>query len=81
MYTYIWGFPGGSMVKDPATNAGDLCSIPWSGRSPGGGHGNPLSILAWRIPWAEEPEGLQSMRLQRVRHKLKRLNMHIHIHT
>ena len=26
------------------------------------------SILAWRIPWTEEPEGLQSMRLQRVRH-------------
>jgi len=24
--------------------------------------------LAWRIPWAEEPGGLQSMRLQRVRH-------------
>ena len=28
------------------------------------------SILAWRIPWTEEPEGLQSMRLQRVRHNL-----------
>ena len=26
------------------------------------------SILAWRIPWAEEPNGLQSMGLQRVRH-------------
>ena len=26
------------------------------------------SILAWRIPWAEEPGGLQSMRSQRVRH-------------
>ena len=26
------------------------------------------SILAWKIPWAEEPWGLQSMRLQRVRH-------------
>ena len=26
------------------------------------------SILAWRIPWTEEPAGLQSMRLQRVRH-------------
>jgi len=25
-------------------------------------------ILAWRIPWTEEPGGLQSMRLQRVRH-------------
>ena len=26
------------------------------------------SIPAWRIPWTEEPEGLQSMRSQRVRH-------------
>jgi len=26
------------------------------------------SILAWRIPWAEEPDGLQSMGSQRVRH-------------
>ena len=26
------------------------------------------SILAWRIPWAEEPEGLQSMELKRVGH-------------
>ena len=28
----------------------------------------PSSILAWRIPWTEEPDGLQSMGLQRVRH-------------
>ena len=27
------------------------------------------SILAWRIPWTEEPGGLQSIALQRVRHK------------
>ena len=27
------------------------------------------SILAWRIPWTEEPDGLQSMRWQRVGHK------------
>ena len=26
------------------------------------------SVLAWKIPWTEEPLGLQSMRLQRVRH-------------
>ena len=26
------------------------------------------SILAWRIPWTEEPDGLQSMGLQRVRY-------------
>ena len=27
-----------------------------------------FSILAWRIPWTEEPEGLQSMRPQKVGH-------------
>ena len=35
-------FPGGSDSKESAFNAGDLGSIPGSGRSPGGGHGNPL---------------------------------------
>ena len=39
--------------------------IPWLGRCPGGGHGNHSSILAWRIPWTEEPGGLQSTALQR----------------
>ena len=36
------GFPGGSEVKASACNAGDLGSIPGSGRSPGEGNGNPL---------------------------------------
>ena len=36
------GFPGGSEGKASACNAGDLGSIPGSGRSPGGGNGNPL---------------------------------------
>ena len=34
------------------------------------------SVLAWRIPWAEEPGGLQSIGLQRVWTRLKRLSMH-----
>ena len=59
------------MVKDPPANAGDVRdtgSIPGSGRSPGGGHGNPSNILAWRSPWTEEPGGLWSIRSQRVGH-------------
>ena len=36
------GFAGGSVVKNPPANAGGEGSIPGSGRSPGGGHGNPL---------------------------------------
>ena len=38
----ITGFPGGSDGKASACNAGDLGSIPGSGKSPGEGHGNPL---------------------------------------
>ena len=38
----IWGYLGGSEVKAYAYNAGDLGSIPGSGRSPGEGNGNPL---------------------------------------
>ena len=40
--TPILGFPGGSDCKESACNAGDLGLIPGLGRSPGGGHGNPL---------------------------------------
>ena len=36
------GFPGGSEVKESASNAGDSGSIPGSGRSPGEGNGSPL---------------------------------------
>ena len=35
-------FPGGSVVKNPLANAGDVGLIPESGRSPGEGNGNPL---------------------------------------
>ena len=71
------------MVKNTAANAGELRNaglISGLGRSPGGGHGSPLqysgleegmaalsSILAWRIPWTGEPDGLRSLGLERVR--------------
>ena len=47
-------------------DAGDMGSIPGLGRSPGGRNGNPLRILAWKIPWGEEPGRLKSMGPQRV---------------
>ena len=58
----------GGSNKESTCNVGDLDLI--------AGLGNPLeketathsSILAWRIPWTEEPGGLQSMGLQRVGH-------------
>ena len=64
------GFPGGSVVKNLPANAGDACLIPGSGRSPGEGHATHSSILDWEIPWTEEPDGLQFMGSQRVRHDL-----------
>ena len=54
--------------KESACKAEDSGLIPGSGRSPGGGNGTHSSLLAWRIPWTEEPGGLQSMGPQRVRH-------------
>ena len=65
-YTFCAGFPAGSVVKNLPANAGDLNSILGLGISPREGNGNPF----WEIPWTEEPGWLQSLGLQRVRHKL-----------
>ena len=46
----IWGHPGGSDGKESAWNAGDTGSIPWSGRSPGEGNGNPLQYSCQENP-------------------------------
>ena len=56
---YIKGFPDGLAVKNPPVNVGDEGLIPGLGRSPEEGNNNPFSILAWRIPWTEEPGELQ----------------------
>ena len=50
------------MGKNSPANARDLGSTPGSGRPPGGGHATHCSILAQRIPWTEEPGGLQALR-------------------
>ena len=62
------GFPGGSAGKGSTCSAGDLGSIPGSGRTPGEGKATHSSILAWRIPWTEEPGRQQSMGPQRGGH-------------
>ena len=64
----ILDFPGGSGGKESACNAGHLGLIPGLGRSLEKGMATHSSILAWRIPWTEEPGGLYYMRSQRVRH-------------
>ena len=57
--------PGGSDGKESTCNE----DMPvGSGRSPGGEMAAHSSILNWRIPWIEEPGGLQSVGSQRVRH-------------
>ena len=57
------------MVKNLPANAGnirDASLIPGLGRSPGEGMSIHFSVLAWTIPWAEEPGGLQSVGSQSV---------------
>ena len=57
-------------TKHPASagDARDTGSIPGLRRSLGGGNGNHSSIPARKIPWTEEPGGLQSTGSQRVGH-------------
>ena len=59
------GFPQWISSKESAGSAGDVGSTPKSGRSPGG------CVFAWRIPWTEEPGGLHSIGLQRVKDTAK----------
>ena len=67
----LLGFPGGTVVKNPPANAGDTEDWVRSLAQEDllaedmATHSN---ILAWRIPWTEEPVGLQSRGLQRVRY-------------
>ena len=59
------------VVKNPPANARDVrdaVSVPGSGRSLEESMATHSSMLSWRIPWTEEPGGLQSIRSQKVRH-------------
>ena len=48
--TLVGYFPGGSEGQESACSAGDVGSIPGSGRSPGEGHGNPLQYFSLENP-------------------------------
>ena len=73
-HIYIYSLPGGTSGQDSACHAGDARNaalILGLGRCPGGGYATHLRILAWRIPWTEEPGRLWSIgstRSQRVTH-------------
>ena len=59
--------------KNKAQDPGDLPtpgSIPGSGRCPGEEKATHSSILAWEIPWTEDPSGLQTDGIARVEHDL-----------
>ena len=61
-------FPGGSVVKNlPAMQETQVQSLGQEDPLEKGMATHP-SILAWRIPWTEEPGGLQSIASQRVGH-------------
>ena len=65
---YSWASLMAQLVKNlPAMWESWIPSLGWEERLEEG-MATHSSILAWRIPWTEEPGGLQSMRLQRVRH-------------
>ena len=65
---YSWASLVAQMVKNPpAMWEAWVQSQGWEGPLEDG-KATHSSILAWRIPWTEEPGGLQSMGLQRVRH-------------
>jgi len=64
------------VVKNSPANARDIRDVGLIHESAimlGGGHGNPSSILAWRIPWTEEPGGLQSIGSQIAGHNWSNL--------
>ena len=71
IYVYAW-FPRWLSGKELACQAGDEMRVPSLGWE------DPLeekmaihsSILAWKIPWTDDPAGLQSIGLQRVGHNL-----------
>ena len=64
------GIPGGSVVKNLLVNAGDTGSIPSQEDPLEKKTATHTSILAWEIPWTEEPGRLQFMVSQRIGHDL-----------
>ena len=62
------GFPSGAVVRNPPASAGDVGSIPRLGRFLEKEIATHSSVPACKVPWTEEPGGLQSKGLQRVGH-------------
>ena len=50
IYTAFWASQAVLVLKNPSANAGDVGSVPGLGRSPGGGHGDPLQYSFMENP-------------------------------
>ena len=69
--TSMWGFPGGSVVKNLPAGTGDARDASLISESEGPWRRKTAThskILAWKIPWKEEPGKLQFLGSQRVGH-------------
>ena len=69
------------VVKNPLANAGDIrdmCSVPGLGRSPGGGHGNPLQYSSLENPKDRGDWWATVHRVPKSQTRLKWLNRHTH---
>ena len=75
------GFPGDSDGKESACKAGDLGLIPGLGRSPGGGHVNPLQYSCLENPYGQKSLAGYSPRGHRVGHDLLSHQECMHAHT
>ena len=80
----VQGFPGGSVVKNPpadAEEAGDADSIPGLGRSPGGGHSNPLGCSCLENPVDRGAWWATVHRVAKNQIQLVTEHTHTHAHT
>ena len=71
-------------VKNPPANEGDIRdtgSIPGSGRSPGGGHSNPLQYTCLENPMDRGSLRATVQKVAKGRTRLKRLSAHKHTHS
>ena len=77
----MWASQVGLVVKNSPANAGDIGdegSIPGSGRSPGGGNGNPLQYSYLGNPMDRGGWQATAHRVTQSQTRLKRRNMHVH---
>ena len=78
VWSEVPGFPGGTSVKDSTCHCRRQGLIPVLGRSLEEGMATHSSIVAWRVPWTEEPDGPQPIGSQGVGHDWSNL---IYMHT